>query len=76
MSLGIARIVLDCVGIIPGIGSILMPVLYYAQNFSLIEVIVSVIGEILISKFLYKKAIKKYSVKALDHSNKKTNKWI
>ena len=76
MSLGIARIVLDCVGIIPGIGSILMPVLYYAQNFSLIEVIVSVIGEILISKFLYKRAIKKYSVKALDHSNKKTNKWI
>lgn len=76
MSLGIARIVLDCVGIIPGIGSILMPVLYYAQNFSLIEVIVSVIGEILIGKFLYKRAIKKYSVKALDHSNKKTNKWI
>ena len=55
MSLGIARIVLDCVGIIPGIGSILMPVLYYAQNFSLIEVIVSVIGEILISKFYIKK---------------------
>lgn len=76
MSFGIARIVLDCVGIIPGIGSILMPVLYYAQNFSLIEVIVSVIGEILIGKFLYKRAIKKYSVKALAHSNKKTNKWI
>ena len=53
-----------------------MPVLYYAQNFSLIEVIVSVIGEILIGKFLYKRAIKKYSVKALAHSNKKTNKWI
>ena len=76
MSLGIARIVLDCVGIIPGIGSILMPVLYYAQNFSLIEVIISIIGEILIGKFLYKRAIKKYSVKALAHSNKKTNKWI
>lgn len=76
MSLGIARIVLDCVGIIPGIGSILMPVLYYAQNFSLIEVIVSVIGETLIGKFLYKRALKKYSVKALAHNNKKTNKWI
>lgn len=76
MSLGIARIVLDCVGIIPGIGSILMPVLYYAQNFSLIEVIVSVIGETLIGKFLYKRALKKYSVKALAHNNKKTNKWV
>lgn len=76
MRWGIARFVLDCVGIIPGIGSILMPVLYYAQNFSLIEVTISVIGEILIGKFLYKKALKKYSIKALAHSNKNTNKWI
>ena len=76
MSLGIARITLDCVGIIPGISSILMPVLYYAQNFFLIEVIISVIGEILIGKFLYKRAIKKYSVKVLAHSSKKTNKWV
>ena len=60
MPINFARIILDLLSIIPGIGSIIMPVLIYAQNLSWVEGATSIVGQSLIGMWLLKRSIKKY----------------